>query len=890
MQFVLSVLRAWAWMVVGLAAALALGCASASDGGGGDGTAEAGADAEGSGPDVAARRVHVGGTVSGLRGTVVLRNNDADDLVLTNDGPFTFLTTVAEGATYEVTVAAQPPGETCAVGNAAGRVGADDVTNVSIACTPNRFSIGGSVAGLSGTVVLRNGPDTLSLDANGPFTFPTLVPGGGAYQVTIATQPASQRCAITGGGGVVGTANVTSVMISCAMTYAVGGTVAGLAGTLVLHDNGGDALTVSANGPFTFATALPSGAPYDVSVVTQPTNQICGVQNGAGTVGSAAVTDVAIACAPTYAVGGAVSGLAAGTVTLQLNGAGNLAVSADGAFTFVPRLPDAATYAVTVLTQPTGQLCAVTQGTGAIAGASVTTVAVACRALAVVVNEVHARPATGAVGDANGDQVRDASQDEFVELMNTEAQAVDMSGFVLETGGTLRYTFGAGVTLPAGGRAVVFGGGTPGGSFGGALTFVTSGLVLTDAPAAPLTIALKSMAAGGVQLDAYTYNAGTFGSSCTTSCASQVRAPEGTGAFVAHTTAAGSAGILWSPGVAAALAIPKVAPFLSAPQTGASSVSVKTWVTVQLDMFATTSDFDNTRLKLYASPCATLAGEVTSFSSIGPGLDAAQGRLVPAADLAFGATYCVAVDATLRSAAGTPLAAPVSYQFATRAAQSVPANTVVVSEYGGCRMNGASGATACGGTGANDEFVELYNPTSAAIDLSGWFIQRRAAGGSAACWATLPAGASIAAGGFYLVGGAGYTASRYAGAPAADFVTTGTQIGGGSESVLLVSSAGSCTGTSAVIDAVSAGTITDPLASLELPPFPGGLVDGTSIERKACYDSTGDAAVTTGMLTGGGHASWGNSERIGASNADFVLRAAPGPQNRATPAELRACP
>ncbi len=39
-------------------------------------------------------------------------------------------------------------------------------------------------------------------------------------------------------------------------TYSVGGSVSGLAGTVVLRDNGGDDLSVSANGPFTFATQL----------------------------------------------------------------------------------------------------------------------------------------------------------------------------------------------------------------------------------------------------------------------------------------------------------------------------------------------------------------------------------------------------------------------------------------------------------------------------------------------------------------------------------------------------------------------------------------------------------------------------------------------------------
>jgi alpha-tubulin suppressor-like RCC1 family protein len=80
--------------------------------------------------------------------------------------------------------------------------------------------------------------------------------------------------------------------------FTVGGTVSGLAGAgLVLLDNGGDPLTVSTNGSFTFATQLASGAAYSVTVFAQPANpaQTCAVINGSGSV-VANVTNVAVAC------------------------------------------------------------------------------------------------------------------------------------------------------------------------------------------------------------------------------------------------------------------------------------------------------------------------------------------------------------------------------------------------------------------------------------------------------------------------------------------------------------------------------------------------------------------------------------------------------------------
>src|ERR1041384_70329 len=82
--------------------------------------------------------------------------------------------------------------------------------------------------------------------------------------------------------------------------FNIGGVISGLSGSgLVLQNNGGDNLTVGANGNFFFTTAIASGGAYSVTVLTQPANpsQICAVSNGAGTA-TADVTDVAVTCSP----------------------------------------------------------------------------------------------------------------------------------------------------------------------------------------------------------------------------------------------------------------------------------------------------------------------------------------------------------------------------------------------------------------------------------------------------------------------------------------------------------------------------------------------------------------------------------------------------------------
>lgn len=81
-------------------------------------------------------------------------------------------------------------------------------------------------------------------------------------------------------------------------TYAVGGTVSGLAGSgLVLQNNGGSRLSIAANGAFTFAAGVTGGAAYSVTVQTQPLNptQVCTVTNGTGTA-NAPVSNISITC------------------------------------------------------------------------------------------------------------------------------------------------------------------------------------------------------------------------------------------------------------------------------------------------------------------------------------------------------------------------------------------------------------------------------------------------------------------------------------------------------------------------------------------------------------------------------------------------------------------
>jgi len=166
----------------------------------------------------------------------------------------------------------------------------------------------------------------------------------------------------------------------------VGGTVTGLAtgAGLVLRNNAGNDLAISANGTFTFSTPMMSGGAYAVTVFHQPTSpaQTCTVTNGTGMMGSGHVTTVGVTCVTnSFTVSGTVVALQGSGLTLALPGQPNLPVTAlTTSFAFPSSMMSGTSYAVTVATQPSNpvQTCTVGGGTGMMGGANVTNVVVNC--------------------------------------------------------------------------------------------------------------------------------------------------------------------------------------------------------------------------------------------------------------------------------------------------------------------------------------------------------------------------------------------------------------------------------------------------------------------------------------------------------------------------------
>jgi hypothetical protein len=94
---------------------------------------------------------------------------------------------------------------------------------------PGCFTVGGTVSGVpsgsgpSGLVLLDNGGDSLAFPfgSNGAFTFPTALPSGSAYNVTVHSSPAGESCSVANASGTVGGANITNVTITCGVSNAL---------------------------------------------------------------------------------------------------------------------------------------------------------------------------------------------------------------------------------------------------------------------------------------------------------------------------------------------------------------------------------------------------------------------------------------------------------------------------------------------------------------------------------------------------------------------------------------------------------------------------------------------------------------------------------------------
>jgi len=159
-----------------------------------------------------------------------------------------------------------------------------------------------------------------------------------------------------------------------------------------------------------------------------------------------------------------------------------------------------------------------------------------------IINEIHADPASGSAGDANGDGVRHFGDDEFVEIVNTSGGDIDISGWTLADGASVRHTFPVGSMVVDGCAVIVFGGDSPTGAFGASLVQTASSNSLG------LSNGGDSVTLNNGVSDVATAGYGSEGGDNQ----SLTQDPDlSGGALVRHSAASTSGGTLYSPGTLA---------------------------------------------------------------------------------------------------------------------------------------------------------------------------------------------------------------------------------------------------------------------------------------------------------------------------------------------------
>jgi hypothetical protein len=155
---------------------------------------------------------------------------------------------------------------------------------------------------------------------------------------------------------------------------------------------------------------------------------------------------------------------------------------------------------------------------------------------------------------------------------------------------------------------------------------------------------------------------------------------------------------------------------------------------------------------------------------------------------------------------------------------------------------------------ADDEFVELYNPTSSPVSLAGLSLQYKSATGSSYLVVALAAH-TIPAHGWYLV-----ARSSYNGATAADQLQTGFLMSAAGGHVFLVNGtgalAGACSTAPTILDKLGYGTGNCPEATVA----PAPSADNGVVRRPA--------------------GSCGNGQDTNDNAADFVTLSPAMPRNR----------
>ncbi|MEQ8469648.1 MAG: lamin tail domain-containing protein [Marinoscillum sp.] len=390
--------------------------------------------------------------------------------------------------------------------------------------------------------------------------------------------------------------------------------------------------------------------------------------------------------------------------------------------------------------------------------------------LKLVVNEVLADPANDAPGDANGDGTRSASDDEFIEFVNKGAVELDISGWqVLDTNSQLlvRHIFPDNTIIPPGGALVVFGGGTPAGTFGNSIVQTASSgtlgisnsseqLLIVDGNED--TVIVVNIPDWGTD-ESYTLNPDIIGSN-----------------YVGHSGAGGSGGALFSPGTrvdGSFFIVPDatIVQFLAGgvgAKEGDGSFEIEVSITAPSASVATTVE-----LALTTGDPAQLDGYTTTTLTFAAGSSESQSVTINITDddVVEPTDTLVFVLQNVAGGEGAVLGEGFTFMLIL-SDNDFAATTLVINEFLAWPA-GQDGSTEVPPVDANgdgvahfedDEFIEFVNSGTNDIDISGWKVYDEVTGNDPLRH-VFPDGTVINPGGALVVFGGGNPTGEFGGSP-----------------------------------------------------------------------------------------------------------------------------
>ena len=133
-------------------------------------------------------------------------------------------------------------------------------------CTPT-YTVGGTVTGLSGIVVLQNnGEDDLQITSDGTFTFSTALADGSGYNVTVKTQPQGQSCFIANGTGTISGGDVPNVLADCSNNSGTPDITFGTDGIVTYNGGNSYSITTDADGKILITGSHYNGTDHDMVI------------------------------------------------------------------------------------------------------------------------------------------------------------------------------------------------------------------------------------------------------------------------------------------------------------------------------------------------------------------------------------------------------------------------------------------------------------------------------------------------------------------------------------------------------------------------------------------------------------------------------------------------